>query len=114
GCAVQNDGCAGGEVLDSLLGRLLARDPDRYLFPALLRGADLPLPPEIAAGLEDVSRRGAWDRQAPPEYGLPAETWREHVARRARCRDVRARLRAAEPISLDDLVTLNLDLRRAA
>jgi hypothetical protein len=43
-----------------------------------------PLPPEIAAGLDDVSKRTEWNKPAPAEYGLPTEIWREVVERRRR------------------------------
>jgi hypothetical protein len=111
---------ARGTVLPFLLdaapqgpvGRPLAHDSDRYLPPALRHGVDLPLPPEIAAGLDDVTRRAGWNRPAASRFALPLETWREHVTRRRHCLDLRERLRAGGPPTVNDLVTLNLDLRR--
>jgi hypothetical protein len=47
----------------------------------------IPLPENIAAGIENVSQRGGWNRLAPDTYGLPTEIWREHVARRQRLSD---------------------------
>jgi hypothetical protein len=90
----------------------LSRDPDRYLSPALRHGVDLPLPPDIAAGLDDVTRREGWNRLAASSFALPLETWREHVTRRRHCLDLRARLRGGAVHTVDDLVTLNLDLCR--
>ena len=84
--------------------RLLSDDPDKYFYEAVRHGItfdiqkkeDLEekreLPPEIAAGLNDVSQRGGWNKVAPSEYALPTETWREHVARRQRYQDIRAKL----------------------
>jgi hypothetical protein len=92
------------------LWRLFRDDPDRYLPAALRHGVALPLPPEVASGLHDASARDAWNRPAPAEYGLPTETWREHVGRRRRCEEVRARLAGGEVASVDDLVTLGIDL----
>ena len=44
-------------------------------------------PPEIAAGVDDVSQaRAGWNKPAPAEFALPTETWREVVARRAALR----------------------------
>src|SRR5439155_23333740 len=74
---------------NGLAGRLLHGDPDRYLPEAVRKGVDLPLPPDIEAGVVDVAQRDGWDRPALPAYALPAETWREHLARRSRCHNVR-------------------------
>ena len=93
---------------------LLRDDPDRYVYPAVRHGADRPLPPGIAAGTDDVAARGDWNRPATEEIGLPTETWREAVARRQRCAELRARLAAGEVASVDDMVTLNLDIRQFA
>jgi len=89
---------------------LLRADPDRYVYESVRKGVELPLPPEIAVGLEDVSRRTEWNRPAPPEYALPTEIWREVVARRKRYQEVRAKLAAGEVRSVDDLITYNLDI----
>ena len=94
--------------------RLLRDDPERYIYAAVRRGMERELPAEIAAGLDDVSRRGGWNEPAPPEYALPTETWREHVARRRRYEEVRAKLAAGEAASIDDLITLNLDIEQFA
>ena len=106
--------------------RLLADDPDRYFHDAVRHGVTCDvneqetlaekreLPPEIAAGVRDAAQRGGWNRPAPPAYGLPAETWREHVARRRRYEEVRARLAAGEVASVNDLVTYNLDVEKFA
>ncbi len=77
-------------------------------------GCDLPLPPEIEAGVGEVARRGEWNKPAPAEYALPTEIWREVVARRQRCQEVRTRLAAGEVTEINDLITLNLDIRQFA
>ena len=94
--------------------RLLRDAPDRYIYAAARRGMERELPAEIAAGLDDVAQRGGWNEPAAPEYALPTETWREHVARRRRYEQVRARLAAGEVASIDDLITLNLDVEQFA
>ena len=108
--------------------RLLAEDPDWYFYPSVRHGITFdmhdkddgalddprPLPKEIAAGLKDVGKREGWNRPAPPEYGLPTETWREHVARRRRYEEVRGKLAAGEVSSVNDLVTCNLDIEQFA
>ena len=106
--------------------RLLSDDPDRYFFESVRHGIthnihekqDLAdrreLPPDIAAGLGDVSQRSGWNKAAPAEYALPTETWREYVARRQRYEDVYARLVAGEVASINDLITYNLDIEKFA
>ena len=44
--------------------------------------APFDLPEDIAAGIDDVSKRGGWNAPAPDDYALPTEAWREVVARR--------------------------------
>ena len=109
--------------------RLLRDDPDRYLYPAVGHGLtwnarqpedpkhlDTPseLPEEIAAGIDDVSHRGGWNAQAPEQFALPTETWREVVARRTRYAEVRVKLASGEVQEANDLITLNLDIERFA
>jgi len=80
---------------DSALWRLLKDDPDRYFYLAMRKGVIddcgevMPLPEEIARGINDVSQRDGWNCPAAAEYALPTETWREHVARRQRCLELR-------------------------
>ena len=109
--------------------RLLQDDPDRYIYPAAAHGTawryapnDAParidhptdLPPNIAAGIDDVSKRSQWNKPAPDEYALPTETWREVVARRQRYATTRAKLAAGGIHDIDELVTLNVDIQRFA
>ncbi|KAB2834694.1 MAG: SAM-dependent methyltransferase, partial [Candidatus Brocadia sp.] len=69
-----------------------------------------PLPPEIAAGITDVSKRVGWNKPVPPEYGLPTETWREVVARRLRYEEIYGKLSRGEVRDINDLITYNLDI----
>ncbi|HEY1349241.1 MAG TPA: DNA methyltransferase [Ktedonobacteraceae bacterium] len=90
---------------------LLRENPDAYIYDAVKKGCELPLPAQIATGLQDVARRGTWNRPAPEEYALPTETWREVVARRARYQEVHTRLVARQITSVNELITCNLDIR---
>ena len=111
---------------DGGIWRLLQDDPDRYFHESVRQGItydihekrDLAekrgLPPGIAAGLNDVSERGGWNKPAPADYALPTETWREHVARRQRYEAVRAKLTGGEVTSINDLITYNLDIEKFA
>ena len=107
---------------------LLQADPDRYIYPAVQHGAGQPLPTDIAVGInpptlhqpvgdgpvQTLQLRQGWNKPAPGAYALPTETWREVVARRTRYEAVRARLVAGEVRDINDLITLNLDIRQFA
>lgn len=95
---------------DDSVWLLLQIDPDRYIYDAVQKGVELELPAEIACGLDDVSQRGKWNTPAPEEYALPTEIWREVVARRKRYAEVRGKLERGEIRSIDDLITLNLNI----
>ncbi|HUT58507.1 MAG TPA: DNA methyltransferase [Phycisphaerae bacterium] len=108
--------CAVAFSPGSALWRLLRDDPDRYIYPAVRHGVIdeqgniIPLPQEIEAGLNEVAKRDGWNRHATEPYALPTETWREHVARRQRCLDIREKLHNGEVYQINDLITLNLDI----
>jgi hypothetical protein len=93
---------------------LLVENPDRYIYDAVLKGVDIQLPEEIAAGLEDVSLRQDWNQSADDELALPTETWREHIARRKRCLEIRQKLKSGEVTNINDLITYNLNIRQFA
>lgn len=103
-----------GDSPHSTVWHLLQADPDRYIYDAVKKGADLPLPKEIATGLSDVSKRTEWNKPALPDYALPTEIWREVVARRKRYEEVRAKLENAEIQDINDLITYNLNIRQFA
>ena len=94
--------------------RLLKAEPDRYIPPAMITGLDKRLPKGIAEGVSDVGKRDEWNKPAQPEYALPTETWREVVARRTRCEEIRKKLTAGEFQCIDDLIFHNLDICRFA
>jgi hypothetical protein len=99
---------------ESAVWKLLATDPERYIYPAMLKGLDLPLPENIAEGIEDVSKRTDWNRPAQEVFALPTEIWRETVARRQRTEEVRSHLRAGDVGEMNDLITDNLDIQQFA
>jgi hypothetical protein len=100
----------------SFLWKLLRENPDRYIHGSVRHGVIddaggvIPLPSDIAKGIEDVSKRGGWNRPAAETFALATETWREHVTRRTRCLEIRERLRAGDVHDITELVTLNLDI----
>lgn len=103
---------------------LLAANPDRYIWPLLRHGRELPLPPVIQAGLNPrtlnsvvgdgpadmLEARKAWNAPAPLAYGLPRESWRETVKRRLRHEDLRRRLAEGDIRDVDELTSRNLDV----
>ena len=98
---------------------LLRENPDRYIYEAVKKGVTLPLPSEIEAGLAPtqpdlIQSRKPWNKPAPGDFALPTEIWREVVARRQRCKEVRKKLAAGEVREVNDFITLNLDLRQFA
>jgi len=99
---------------ENSIWRLLADDPDRYIYPSVRQGVEIPLPDEIAAGLNDVSRRTKWNKPALPEYALLTEIWREVVARRKRYEEVRTLLLEGKITSINDLITYNLNILQFA
>lgn len=108
--------------------QLMRESGDAFIYPAVKKGVDLPLPPEIAVGLDTDGgagvppassqtlreRRAAWNTPADAPYALPTEIWRETIARRQRCEELRRKIAAGEITSINDLVTCNLDIRAFA
>ncbi len=94
--------------------QLLVEDPDRYIYDAVKHGTELELPPEIDAGVKNVSKRTQWNTLAPSEYALPTEIWREVVARRERYHEIHRKLSKGEIHEVNDLITYNLNLRQFA
>lgn len=107
-------GCSIAFQPNGSMWRLLRENPDRYIYAAMQKGVDLPLPDETAVGMADISQRQGWNRPANSEYALPTETWREHITRRQRCLELRQKLSDGEVHSIDDLIALNLDIRQFA
>jgi hypothetical protein len=99
---------------DSSVWQLLADNPHRYIYEAVQKGVDLPLPNEIAVGINDVSKRTHWNQPAHDTHALPTEIWREHIARRQRCLELREKLAKGEVTNINDLITYNLNIRQFA
>lgn len=109
--------CAVAFAPEGSVWRLLQDDPDRYIHDAMKVGADWeqkPLPIDIAAGIGNVGKRSGWNRTAPEEFALPTELWREAIDRHQRYRSLKAKLAAGEVHQINDLVTLNLNIRQFA
>jgi len=112
-CKIAFVGANGGSP-DTTVWRLLQADPDRYIYDAVKKGVNLPLPEEVDVGINDVSKRTEWNKPAPEEYALPTEIWREVIARRKRYEEVHAKLSNGEIQDVNDLITYNLNIRQFA
>ena len=92
----------------------LKADPDRYIYPAMIKGTTLPLPAEIVAGLKEVSLRTEWNKPAAAGFTLPTEIWSEVVVRRERYEEIKGRLSDGRVRQIDELITYNLDIHQFA
>ena len=94
--------------------QLLKENPDDYIYDAMKRGSDEQIPSDVSAGIKDVSKRTGWNRPTPAEFALPTEIWRETIDRLQRYNDVKGKLAGGEVNDVNDLVTLNLNIREFA
>lgn len=118
-----------GEGNEKSVWRHLQADPARYLYPAIKHGVidahgevipESALPDFVQTGMRDPNARMFDKRynllmaEADDPLRLPTETWREYVYRRQRCLEVRGKLQRGEVTSINDFITLNLDIRQFA
>lgn len=94
----------------------LRKSGDKYIFAAVKKGVDLPLPDYIEIGVDTVgrdlrARRSRWNEKADEAYALPTEIWRETVARRQRYAEVLGKIEKGEITDIHDFITYNLDIR---
>lgn len=62
--------------------------------------------------IQTVGSRSEWNADAYTRYGHRSESWRDVVDRHRRCESIRKRLVETGVNSVDDMVTLNLDIRQ--
>jgi len=132
--------CPADFAADAPVWQLLREDPDRYIYPAVRHGVvrafpsasgrgaggeaevlpESELPDFVQTGMHDPKARMFDKRfnleQAPAgdPIRLVTETWREYMYRRNRCLELRRKLAAGEVHQINDLITLNLDIRQFA
>lgn len=125
------DHCKAAFEGDTSVWSLLKNDPGRCIYPAMKTGVvdasgnlvlESALPDFVQNGMYDPKARmferrfnlgEALFHTATGERGtLPTETWREYVERRTRCLTLSEKLANGEVCSIDELVTLNLDIRQ--
>ncbi len=97
--------------------QFLQQSGDTYIFDAVKKGVELPLPDYIEQGVDTtkpnlLERRSRWNERTLEEYALPTEIWRETVERRQRYADVKGKIDGGEVDSINDFITYNLDIRQ--
>lgn len=99
------------------LWQYLCGSGDRYIYDAMKKGADQPLPDNIAIGLDTtqpnlLERRSHWNERTPEVLALPTEIWRETIDRLQRYRSIKDKIVNGEIIAINDFITYNLDIRQ--
>lgn len=90
---------------------------NKYIYDAVKKGVDLPLPHYIEQGLDTsmpnlLERRIRWNEKTHEELALPTEIWRETVERRRRYFDIKNKIENGEITQINDFITYNLDIRQ--
>ena len=99
---------------DAELWTSVKNSSDTYIYEAIKKGVELPVPDEVSAGIKEVSKRTEWNKPAPPEYALPTEIWREVIDRRNRYTEVKTKIEKGEIAEINDFITYNLNIRQLA
>ena len=102
---------------DSHLWQFLRESSDRYIFDAMKKGNDQPIPEEIAIGLDTtkpnlLERRTRWNERTPEPLALPTEIWRETIERLKRYRNIKTKIEKGEITEINEFITYNLDIRQ--
>ena len=102
---------------NSELWTFLRESGDRYIYDAMKRGADQPLPDNIAIGLDTtqpnlLERRTHWNERTPEALALPTEIWRETIERLQRYNNIKEKIEKGEITDVNDFITYNLDIRQ--
>ncbi|CAK7023504.1 MAG: hypothetical protein PARBB_01485 [Parabacteroides distasonis] len=102
---------------DSDLWLFLRNSGDRYIYDAVKKGHGLPIPEEIAIGIDTtqpnlLERRKLWNNRTPEPFALPTEIWRETIERLQRYSSIRTKIENGEITAINDFITYNLDIRQ--
>lgn len=92
--------------------------PD-FIYDAAKKGFHETLPDNIACGLDTetqnlLERRRLWNNPTPSNIGLPAEIWRETIARFQRHQEIIDKLQGGGITSFNDFITYNLNTPKIA
>jgi len=99
---------------DAELWQMVKQSGDQYIYDAVKKGVEEPLPKEIEQGIKDVSKRTEWNKPATINYALPTEIWREVVDRRNRYTEVKSKIDKGDIQQINDFITYNLNIRQFA
>lgn len=102
---------------DGFVWQMLRESGDRYIYSAVGKGCDKPLPDYIEQGIDTstpnlLERRARWNEKTHDELALPTEIWRETVERRERYFDIKNKIVSGEITQINDFITYNLDIRQ--
>lgn len=102
---------------DGSVWQFLRESGDRYIFDAVKKGHNIPIPEHIAVGIDTtqpnlLERRSRWNERTPEEWALPTEIWRETVERLQRYNNIRSKIENGEIHEVNDFITYNLDIRQ--
>jgi hypothetical protein len=99
---------------DAELWQMVKQSGDSYIYDAVKKGVEKPLPKDIEQGIKDVSKRTEWNKPATINYALPIEIWREVVDRRNRYTEVKSKIDKGDIQHINDFITYNLNIRQFA
>ncbi|MFV0387387.1 MAG: Eco57I restriction-modification methylase domain-containing protein, partial [Pyrinomonadaceae bacterium] len=102
---------------DAELWQMVKQSGDQYIYDAVKKGVEEPLPKEIEQGIKDVSKRTKWNTSAShsaPHMALPTEIWREVGDRRNRYNEVKSKIDKGDIQQINDFITYNLNIRQYA
>lgn len=102
---------------NSPLWQFLRNNSERYIYDAVKKGHELPIPEEIAVGIDTtqpnlLERRKLWNNRTPEAFALPTEIWRETIERLQRYNSIKAKIENGEITAINDFITYNLDIRQ--
>jgi hypothetical protein len=97
--------------------QFLRESGDRYIFDAVKKGHDIPIPEHIAVGIDTskpklLERRSRWNERTPEDWALPTEIWRETIERLQRYDSIKEKIEKGEITEINDFITYNLDIRQ--
>ncbi len=106
-----------GTLSEVEVWQMLKESGDSYIYDAVKKGVDIPLPKEIEIGIDIIKpnlieRRKDWNKPASEEYALPTEIWREVVDRRNRHKELKEKIEKGEINHINDFITYNLNIRQ--
>ncbi len=106
-----------GTLSEVEVWQMLKESGDTYIYEAVKKGVELPLPDEIEVGLDTskpnlIERRKDWNKPASEGYALPTEIWREVVDRRNRYSEIREKIDKGKITVINDFITYNLNIRQ--